>query len=257
MKVLARFHFQTPNVFFVSDKLVIAMWTRVVVMMVLVVIFAVMKVVAIMVLIAVVIISVVPISMVFIFMIFTVIFSVPSVCVWHSVDRERFDLTNMGNTVVHGVLRLIMMIIMVVIIVLLIMVTTIVMLIMVTTIVMLIMVTTIVMLIMVTTFVMLIMVTTFVMLIMVTTFVMIVVFVIMMETMFRRMRKLPVIIVRVTVVMVIRIMNTMAMFLIDMVINVSMWNLPHGESFNIVNIVDAVVHRVLLMGVPMVVAIMM
>jgi hypothetical protein len=67
------------------------------------------------------------------------------------------------------------------------------------------------------------------------------------------MRKLPVIVIRITVVMVIGIMSAVTMFLIAMVSNVSMGNLPGGESFNIADIVDAVVHRELLMGIAVVV----
>lgn len=53
--------------------------------------------------------------------------------------------------------------------------------------------------------------------------------------------------------MVIGIMSAVTMFLIAMVSNVSMGNLPGGESFNIADIVDAVVHRELLMGIAVVV----
>jgi hypothetical protein len=67
------------------------------------------------------------------------------------------------------------------------------------------------------------------------------------------MRKLPVIVIRITVVMMIGIMSAVTMFLIAMVSNVSMGNLPGGESFNIADIVDAVVHRELLMGIAVVV----
>jgi hypothetical protein len=67
------------------------------------------------------------------------------------------------------------------------------------------------------------------------------------------MRILPVIVIRITVVMVIGIMSAVTMFLIAMMSNVSMGNLPGGESFNIADIVDAVVHRELLMGIAVVV----
>jgi hypothetical protein len=134
MHVLASFHFQTPNVVVMPRKFVIAMRTMVLIVVIIAVMFISMAVVTAIkcmvisvmrismvvismvvtsVVVISVIITVVVIAMTFISMVFTMFLAMAGVCVRYIVDRKRFDFTNIGNTMVHGILGLIMMIIMV------------------------------------------------------------------------------------------------------------------------------------------------